>query len=156
MSRTVQPPGPPILVDLLAPAPALTFGPFSVDPIRLLIGASLGDLLAPLMRAPVGRRGNLDVYPLALPDGEGISIPVKGWGSLGFRNLGGIFVVIVPSVIAGQVGAALAPTIARGDAAPRFDPSSNGQTAEWGIRTRPGMRFPICSSPVEIALETPR
>ena len=147
-------------IDLVAPQPTLSFGPFSIDPIRLVTGSSLADILTPFMRAPMGRRGTWDVYHLALPPGAGITVPIKYaaiGGSIGFRNLDGVFVVIVPAVVAGPLAAEMAAMIARGDAAgPRFDPDSRGQTAEFAIKVKPGMRFPLTIGTVQIALETPR
>ncbi len=142
--------------DIVAPTPSISLGAFSFDPIRLFTGASLADHLAPFLRAPMGRRGTFDVYPLTLADGDGITVPVKNYGALGFRNFQGLFVIVVPSILAGQIGAALAGEVARGNAAARFDPASNGQTAEWGIRVRPGLRFPITIGSVQLALETPQ
>lgn len=146
-----------IAVDVVAQVPALALGPFSIDPIRLLTGAALADILGELMRGPVYRRGNVEVYPLTLPEGEGLSVPIRGFGALGFRNLRGLFILIVPAALAGTIAAELAQDIQRGDAnGPRFDPGSDGQTAEFAIKVRPGMRFPIRVGTFEIALETPR
>lgn len=143
-----------ITIDLVAPTPTMSFGPFSIDPIRLLTGASLADILGPLMRGPVTRRGSQDVYPLALPEGEGLTVPIKGFGALGFRNLRGVFIVIVPAVLAGPLGVELAAAIKRGDAAgPRFDPASQGQTAEFAIRMKKGMRFGIKVGGFEVGVE---
>ena len=143
-----------IKIDLVAPTPTMSFGPFSVDPIRLLTGSSLADILGPLMRGPVTRRGSQDVYQLALPEGEGLSVPIKGFGALGFRNLSGVFIVIVPAVLAGPMGVELADAIKRGDAAgPRFDPASQGQTAEFAIRMKKGMRFGIGVGGMEVGIE---
>ena len=80
-------------------------------------GHNLGDVLAPLMvgarhqRAVLG--GVVDVYPLAIPDGEGLEVPVKLLGALGFYNLHGLLVLVVPPAAAEAVREQLAAEIGR-------------------------------------------
>ena len=56
--------------------------------------------------------------------------------------------------LAGPMGVELADAIKRGDAAgPRFDPASQGQTAEFAIRMKKGMRFGIRVGGLEVGIE---
>lgn len=61
----------------------------------------------------------LDVYPLAIPEGEGLSIPVKLVGDLGFRNYRGLLVLIVPAAVAEVVRQELAEEIGAKEAVGR-------------------------------------
>lgn len=78
-------------VNLTAPSTQVRLGPFQFDGLKALIGMDLADALAPMMIGPrlqrTGPNGVVDVYPLAIPDGEGLSIPVKFVGEVGFYNL---------------------------------------------------------------------
>ena len=83
----------------------------------------------------------LDVYPLAIPDGEGLSIPVKLVGELGFRNYRGLLVLIVPAAVAEVVRQDLAEEIAAKEAAgPCFVEAlgGGGFVAEFAVRLRRG------------------
>ncbi len=133
-------------VNLTVPTTAVRLGPFAFDGLKALLGVDLGDVLAPLMvgarhqRAVVG--GVVDVYPLAIPDGEGLEVPVKLLGALGFYNLHGLLVLVVPPAVAEAVREQLAGEIADGTAAgPRFRESEGGGiVAEFAVRLRAGMR----------------
>jgi hypothetical protein len=48
----------------------------------------------------MSRIGPRQVYPLAIPDGEGLELPVKLLGALGFYNLHGLLVLVVPPAVA--------------------------------------------------------
>jgi len=90
-----------IRVDLSVPVTRVAMGPFSFDPVEQMIGAKLVDLLEPLMVGPVRTEASpagapVDVYPLALPDGEGASIPLGKWGECGFYNDGGLLEITAP------------------------------------------------------------
>jgi len=58
--------------------------------------------LAPLMIGPrfqrPGPSGVVDVYPLAIPDGEGLTVPVKFLGEIGFYNLRGALLLVEHTV----------------------------------------------------------
>jgi hypothetical protein len=91
---TAPAPSSAIRVNLTVPVTRIGFGPFSVDPLEQLIGAKLADLLGRLMVGPVTRRPSatgpaVEVYPLALPDGEGASIPLTQWGGAGSTTRAG-------------------------------------------------------------------
>jgi hypothetical protein len=78
-------------VNLTVPTTAVRVGPFAFDGLKALLGVDLADLLSSLMIGPKFLRpvlgGVVDVYPLAIPDGEGLTIPIKLFGEIGFYNL---------------------------------------------------------------------
>lgn len=131
--------------DLTLPSSVIRLGPVSIDAVRAALGVDLADILSSLMRGPKGQRvsggGMVDVYPLAIPQGEGVSIPVKRLGEIGFRNVQGLLVLIVPAGVAEVVREQLAGEIAAKQAAgPRFREGSGGYNAEFAVRLKPGMR----------------
>jgi hypothetical protein len=75
-------------------------GPFAFDGLKALLGVDLADVLSSLMIGPKFQRpvlgGFIDVYPLAIPDREGLSIPIKLFGEFGFYNLHSALVLVVP------------------------------------------------------------
>ena len=84
--------GGAIRFNLILPTARFGFGPISFNPIEQAIGAPVADILESLMTGPVTKRPSaagpaVDVYPLALPDDEGLTVPLGQWGELGFRNL---------------------------------------------------------------------
>lgn len=133
-------------VNLTVPTTAVRLGPFAFDGLKALIGMDLADVLSSLMIGPKTQRpvlgGVVDVYPLAIPDGEGLSVPIKLLGEIGFYNLHSVLVLVVPLAALDVVKAQLAAEIAAGDAAgPRVRPGSSGATvAEFAVRLKPGMR----------------
>ena len=131
--------------DLTLPSTVLRLGPVSIDAVKAALGFDLAELLSSLMRAPKTSRaageGNVDVYPLAIPQGEGITIPVRRFGEVGMRNVQGLLVLIVPAAAAEVVREQLAGEIAQKQAAgPRFREGAGGYNAEFAIKLRPGMR----------------
>lgn len=97
-------------IELLLVTPPLVqdMGLFKVDPIELALGVSLEDLLADLLLGPRRRMPSpegvmSDVYPLALPDGEGACIPLGDLGEIGFRNLDGLLELSVPHAVSQRV-----------------------------------------------------
>ena len=138
-----------IRVNLTVPVTRIGFGPFSIDPLEQMIGAKLADLLAPLMVGAVTRRPSVtgpavEVYPLALPDGEGASIPLAQWGEVGFYNEGGLLALTVPWGMASWLRQKLGDAVVRG---PEAGVSLDGtaRVAKAWVRLRPGMRasFPL-------------
>lgn len=136
-------------INLTAPTTAVRIGPFSFDGLRALLGVDLAEVLSPLMVAPKFQRpivgGVVDVFPLAIPDGEGLSFPVKFVGGVGFYNLRGVLVLQVPPAAVDIVRAQLTAEIAAGEAAgPRHaDNGAGGTVTEFAVRLRPGMRKAI-------------
>ena len=133
-------------VNLTVPTTAVRLGPFAFDGLKALIGMDLADVLASLMIGPRTQRpvlgGVVDVYPLAIPDGEGLSIPVKLLGEVGFRNLKGLLVLVVPAAAAELVRERLGEELTTKHAVgPRFvTGAGGGLVAEFAVRLRPGMR----------------
>ena len=91
------------------------------------------------------RGGVIDVYPLAIPSGEGLSIPVKLLGEVGFYSYRGALMLVVPPALADVVKAQFASELAAGTSmAPGFRAGLTGATvAEFAVALRPGMRKAI-------------
>lgn len=142
MNPALRPEAGAMRVNLTVPTTAVRLGPFSFDGLKAFLGVDLAEILAPMMVAPRYTRDGLDVYPLAIPDGEGLTIPVKLMGEIGFYNLRAMLVLVVPPAVAEVVRAQLAAEIAAGTAAgPRFNEGgSGGIVAEFAVKLRPGMR----------------
>lgn len=99
-----------------------------MDPVERLIGCPLADLLEPLRVGPIERRPSasgtaVEVHPLALPEGEGLAIPLGQFGEVGLANRNGLLELSVPAAwgdrLARRLGAALVrgPTRVEGTAA---------------------------------------
>ena len=134
----------PIRVNLTLPVTRIGFGPFSFDPLEQLIGAKVADLLEPLMTAPVSRRPSesgaaVEVYPLALPDGEGATIPLGQFGELAFANDDGVLVLTVPWSMAGWLRQRFGDAIVRGPE-PAAALEGGARVAQVWVRLREGMR----------------
>lgn len=136
-----------IRIDLTVPVTRIGFGPLSFDPLEQMIGAKLADLLEPLMVGPVSRRpsevgATVEVYPLALPDGEGASIPLGQWGECGFHAEAGLLALTVPWSMAGWLRKKLGNALVRGpEAAGSLD--GTARIAKAWVRLRPGMRASV-------------
>lgn len=148
-------------VNLTVPTTTVRLGPLAFDGLKALLGVDLDGVLSPLMIAhrhqrPIPSGGMVDVFPLAIPEGEGMSIPIKLFGEVGFRNVQGFLVLVLPPAVAEVVQAQLAPEIAAKMAAgPRFiQGSAGGIVAEFAVRLVPGMRKAIpLGTAGEIGLE---
>ena len=104
---------------LVLPVTRLGVGVFSFDPIEQLVGAPIAELLESMMTGPVERRpsaagAGVDVYPLALPEGEGMAIPLGQFGELGFRNVDQLLELTVPLRAEAWVTAKLGASLVRG------------------------------------------
>ena len=133
-------------VNLTTPTTTVRLGPFQFDGLKALIGMDFADALAPLMIGPRFQResggGRVDVYPLAIPDGEGLSIPIRLLGEIGFYNDRSILILRVPPAAVDVVAAQLVHELALGEAkGPRLRETGSGvRVAEFAVRLRPGMR----------------
>ena len=134
-------------VDLVVPVMRLGFGAFALDPVRQLIGMPLEEVLESLLVGPVTQRPSVagpsvEVYPLALPEGEGASVPLGQWGELGFANEGGNMVLTAPMVARKMLEARMAGALVE---EPRVGLSSDGRSrvVEMTVRLRPGMRMGV-------------
>lgn len=136
-----------IRIDLTVPVTRIGFGALSFDPLEQMIGAKLADLLESLMVGPVRRRpseagATVEVYPLALPDGEGASIPLGQWGECGFYAEAGLLALTVPWSMAGWLRKKLGTALVRGpEAAVSLD--GTARVAKAWVRLRPGMRASV-------------
>lgn len=134
----------PIRVNLTLPVTRIGFGPFSFDPLEQMIGAKVADLLEPLMTAPVSRRPSesgaaVEVYPLALPDGEGATIPLGQFGELAFAADDGVLVLTVPWSMAGWLRQRFGDAIVRGPE-PAVALEGGARVARVWVVLREGMR----------------
>ena len=133
-------------VNLTAPTTTVRLGPFAFDGLKALIGMDFADALAPMMIGPRFQResgaGVVDVYPLAIPDGEGLSIPIRLLGEVGFYNDRSILILRVPPAAVDVVAAQRAAELAAGEArGPRLRETGSGvRVTEFALRLRPGMR----------------
>ncbi len=132
-------------VNLTAPTTTVRLGPFEFDGLKALIGMDLADALAPMMIGPrvqrTGPNGVVDVYPLAIPDGEGLSIPVKFAGEVGFYNRRSVLILVIPPALVEVIAAQLAAELASGEADARLWTGATGvKVTEFALRLRPGMR----------------
>ena len=68
----------------------------------------------PLTQRPSRAGPAVDVYPLAIPDGEGLTFPLGAWGELGFRNEEGLLVLTAPMPSEGWIKRKLSGSLVRG------------------------------------------
>lgn len=138
-----------VCIDLALPVTRVGIGFFSFDPVEQAIGMPIAEILASLLRAPMYRRPSVtgpavDVYPLALPEGEGAVVPLGRFGELGFKNERGLLILTVPLQAKGWVLQRFAGAIVRG---PVQGTSLDGAAfvAHFALQLRPGMKaaFPL-------------
>ena len=136
-----------IRFSLTLPVTRFGVGPLSFDPVERAIGAPVAELLASMMTGPVERRPSAagpatDVYPLALPDGEGLSIPLGPFGELGVKNDRGLLELTVPlraeAWIVGRVPHALARAPERG-----LSLDGTARVSRLWLHLEPGMRAAV-------------
>ena len=138
-----------IRINLALPVTRVGFGPFSFDPLEQVIGVPLVEILEPLMTGPTYRRPSatgpaVEVYPLALPDGEGAAVPLGAWGELGFHAEGGLLVLTVPMQGGKWVEQRLAGAIVRGPEQ-GLSLDRTARVVKYWVRLQSGMRacFPL-------------
>ncbi len=136
----------PLRVNLTVPMTAVSLGPIAFDGLKAVIGMDLADVLTLLMIGPRTQRpvlgGVVDVYPLAISDGEGLSVPIKLIGEIGFYNLKSPLVRFVPVAAMDVVRAQHAVEIAASEAAGLLLRAgvSGGTVPDFAVRLKPGMR----------------
>lgn len=137
----------PIRFNLVLPVTRVGVGLFSFDPLEQWLGRPLEHILQPAMVGPVHQRSSpqgpaVNVYPLAIPSGEGISISLGQFGELGFFAWMGQLRLCVPLTTVGWVQERLAHVIVQG---PEVGLSSDQRThvAYVWLRLLPGMRLGI-------------
>jgi hypothetical protein len=151
----------PLRLELSLPCLRLGLGPFSFDPLEQLVGAKISDLLEPLMSGPVTQRrttagATIDLYPLALPDGEGAAVPLGAWGELGFANEQGLLLLTLPALSAPFVVPRLGEALV-GRPEPALSLDGRHRVVNLRLQLRPGARasFPL-GGWGEVGLEAPR
>jgi len=142
-------PGDEIRINLALPVTRVGFGIFTFDPLEQMIGAPLTEILESLMTGPVYRRPSavgpaVEVYPLALPDGEGAAVPLGVWGELGFFNERGLLVLTVPLQGAKWVEQRISDAIVHGPEQ-GLSLDRTARVVKYWVQLRPGMKasFPL-------------
>ena len=114
-----------------------------------MIGAPVADILESLMTGPVTQRPSragpaVDVYALALPNGEGLTLPLGRWGELGLRAERSLLVLTVPLPAATWVQSKLASAIVGGPDQ-LLSQDRTARVVRFWLRLRPGMSvaFPL-------------
>ena len=131
-------------VRLTVPVTEVGFGPFRFDALAQLVGAPLADLVAPLLDGVPSRRPSaagpaVDVFPLAVPPGEGVSIPLGSFGEVGVANDGGLLLLTVPAPMAKWAQERIGAALVRGpEAALSVDGSA--RVARMWVHLRRGAR----------------
>lgn len=149
--RPASQPEGPLHFNLTLPVTRVGFGIFTVDPLTQLLGRPLTEILSPLMTGPMVQRfspGGLpvDVYPLALPPGQGASIRLGAWGDIGLQNDRGFLKLIVPWMMAGWMQQRLSHCLVRGPVQ-ALSLDRTAFVAETWVQLHPGARatLPLAS-----------
>lgn len=135
--------------NLVLPVTRVGVGPFSVDLFKQAIGCPVDEILAPLLRAPKFQRPSeagtaVEVFPLQIPEGEGLAVPLGQFGEVGFKNRRGYLILTVPLKAREWIERRFAGAIVQG---PKEGTSTDGtsRVAHYAIRLSPGMKagFPL-------------
>lgn len=129
---------------LVVPVTELGAGGFRFDPLEKLLGQPLAHILQPAMTGPMHRRISsagqaVNVYPLQLPPGEGVSIRLGSVGEIGFRNVQGYLEIAAPWPMHEWLRQRLAPWLVRGPEPVQSMDGTAWVAVVW-IRLTPGMR----------------
>lgn len=132
-----------IRIDLSVPVLEFGVGPFRFDPITTLLGCRFEDIVESLMVAPSFRRGGVaggqvDVFPLALPDGEGAGLPLGRMGEASFQNRGGELVLHTPVGLRSMLLPRVQHLLVR---PAQVVQSHAGEALEVALRLCPGLAF---------------
>jgi hypothetical protein len=133
-----------IRVLVSVPITRIGVGVFSLDPVEQLLGAPLADLLEPLRVGSVERRPSssgtaVEVHPLALPEGEGLAIPLGQFGEVALKNDHGLLALTVPAAWSARLSVRLGTALVRGPERVRSLDGGSEVVTCWA-RLRPGMR----------------
>ena len=136
-----------IRVLVSVPITRIGVGVFSFDPVEQLLGAPLADLLEPLRVGPVERRPSssgtaVEVHPLALPEGEGLAIPLGQFGEVGLKNDHGLLALTVPAAWGSRLAGRLGTALVRGPERARSLDGGSEVVTCWA-RLRAGMRVAL-------------
>lgn len=132
---------------LVVPVTELGMGLFRFDPLEKLLGAPLAHFLEPAMRGPSVLRPSangpaVNVYPLHIPPGEGVSIRLGQWGDIGFANDQGFLRIIAPLIAAEWLRQRMARWMVRGPERALSVDQTAWNTVVW-VRLDPGMAASI-------------
>lgn len=132
-----------IRIDLSVPVMTFGVGPFQFDPVATFLGCSFEDIVESLMVAPSFQRpgptgGVVDIFPLALPDGEGAAIPLGRFGAAAFENRGGELVLHLPRGLRAVILPRVQSLLVR---PPIVTATPHGEAVEVALRLRPGLTF---------------
>jgi hypothetical protein len=143
-AQLVDAPDRAIRFNLTLPVTRVAVGPFAFDPVEKLVGAPLADLLEPLRVGPIERRPSssgtgVEVHPLALPEGEGLALPLGHLGEIALANEGGLLALTVPATWGLRLAARLGTALVDG---PRRQRTADGsaEVVTCLARLSPGMR----------------
>lgn len=133
-----------IRVRVTLPVTRLGFGVLAFDPVAQFLGVSVRDVLDSLLEGepyqrPSAAGAAVEVFPLALPPGEGAFIPIGALGELGFRNDRGLLAVTVPNSMAGWMQRQAGDMLVRGPEQRRSS-EGNATVVDAWLRLRPGAR----------------
>lgn len=145
-------------LDVVVPHLSMKFGPIEIDPVAQLLGHPIDFFLDSLLRrgSERGHVGGVELvrYPLRVPAGEGVSIPLGNFGEFGFRNDRGQLVLIMPP----QSEAGLRRQLGDAFASSEATRGTDGQVVvEMRVNLRKGARF-VWALPMgmgELAVEVP-
>jgi hypothetical protein len=90
---------PPLRLQLSVPVTSLLPG-LQLDPLKALTGRSLAEVLSPVLEAEPWTTSGRTTYPLSLPDGVGVAVPLGGFGEMGFNHAAGNLQVTAPALVA--------------------------------------------------------
>ena len=136
-----------IRLRLTLPVTRFGFDSLAFDPVAQFLGVSVRDVLESLLEGEPYKRPSpngsaVDVYPLALPPGEGAFVPFGQFGEIGFRIDDGLLALTVPTSMVRMVLAQAGTMVVRG---PERRLSSDGTSAvvdSW-LRLRSGARAAV-------------
>ena len=140
----MQPDAHAIRLRLTLPVTRFGFGPLAFDPVEQFLGVSVRDVLDSLLEAEPYKRPSsggtaIEVFPLALPPGEGAFVPFGQFGELGFRNDDGLLALTVPISMVRLLKTQAGPMLVRGPER-RLSADGTSTVAESWLRLRPGSR----------------
>lgn len=152
-------PGAPLALKLILPATQLGLGPVQIDPVARLFGKPVRELLGGLLAGEPERRATatgslVEVYPLRIPHGQGVFLPLAELGELGLHHDDGLLVVTTPLIAGPLLKLKLGTAVVRG---PENWPSSDRirRVSRSWVRLRPGLRvaWPVGAIMGEVGVE---
>lgn len=103
------------------------------DPLHMLLGVTLEELLEDVLDGPVQRGvGGKDRYPMRLAEGAGAEIALANFGELGFFNDKGVLRLTFPAFAVEDVAKRLGSAV--------ISRAKRGGSTDLHVRTRAGQR----------------